>query len=51
MLCFHNRGGPTVLRQLGLDKGSSQITGYLKLNQKEVEEYKETPLAQKNKKV
>lgn len=48
--CYHNSGGTIELRQLGFDKGSSQITGYLKQNRKEVEEHTETPLAEKNKK-
>ena len=37
MLCFQNKHGTTVLRRLGLDKGSSPITSHLKQNQKEVE--------------
>lgn len=37
MLCFQNKYGTTVLRRLGLDKGSSPITSHLKQNQKEVE--------------
>lgn len=34
IICFQNSGGPTVLRRLGLDKSSSQITCYLDVNHK-----------------